>query len=598
MLWHSAGLNQSFGAETRLATGRSSTATISIDDGLELVLDPDSLIVLTKAKPQQLGEDSTFLVTLAKGRVVVQDDRELTKSVPGKNTPKNKSRSEVPKLIVKTSDQILTLRKTEIPVVVEKPQLDSHTEVVAPVGAVETRPTPPPAAPSKLPPPSELGKIVLALLDQSDEPEPPTSPDELRGTAEPSNSASAAAEPIAEAKNPLPQLNIPPQPASELLQLPTIAEHERSPPEKGPDLLGGQPLQLAALATKSSDVDEPGAVEPKSPSVIERPMIVAGYEPTLMITGINAPDQLVLWTYAKPSEKLPPLRVTVVPPENRHRPEWQWTPLIHVEGLDSGEHLERGVGDFQSQKLNIPLAAAGDKQALALGWTLRLTAGVEIGRPEDAENKTFAQHASRVSLRSFAALDDRPLTLTLDCGEDGEYHRSGWLRETRSLSNSERPGLWRIELVHGSDLLKLRRLIATSKAFNVQAGPIREIAEQQIRLTLMADGHIQAVMVVKHLRDLNNFRRVATLLGSDLAYLGPPEALIPRTIDRAALHTQSGLIYAFNLFYGEKLFGVSQTFVSGHRNLQSFLETIAGAFFNRPVEIIFNGFDEKLSSKF
>ena len=553
VLWRRAELNQAFARETRIATGHGSKATIAIEDGRTLILDPDSLIVLSKSNAQKTSDDGAFIVTLAKGRVVLEADQKQIRKKTKKRQKQNYP--EPPKLIFKTNDQILTVRNTEHPVILVRPQLESSTKVLAHAGAVETRPAPPPEPPSKPIVSVNSVKQALSLLAQS-----------IPGATPPPSPP------------PIPKQD----PASNKLATSTSAKTPEPPPEADP--MPVQPNIESQPARQAT-----AEVDAKQPMQTSEPVNVVGFEPTLRIAGRDAPNQVVLWTNSKPDETLPPLEVAVMPPANRNRPEWDWTPVIRVQELSKGTRTLRGINAYRSQVLQIPLEDKGNRRSLARGWNLTLTGGLLAGGAAHPETMVFAEQSSRVLLRSFITNTKGPLTVFIDSYRGPEHQSRGWIRETRRLPSSGLPSVWQIELVHGSDLSKLSSLILRSKAFSIKEGVDENSPKNPVKVTLVADRQIQAIMTADQLPDLGKVRQVAQMLGSQLAYIGPPEALLPRDADLASLRTNSGSIFAANLIDGEACFSLHQIFVSDYPNLQRFLGSNSSALFDRRVEIVIPG---------
>lgn len=531
LLWRSAGLRQIFGKGSRVATGRASKATIALEGGRSLLIDADSLVVLTKQDSAFSQDQSVFIVTLAKGTVSIKEDPKA-KAMRASSS----GAASMSELILKTNDQIVTVKDAAAEVVLTKPHLQAPTKVDAPQGAVEARPVQPPPPPVLAPP--SKPKIATSIIV---EPRP-----------EQSRAATA-------------------------------------PPTDGEPAFSGRGAEEVEPRQEALARGLDDASRPTPRRVPERPDL-GRYEPTLKFGRFKATPSLKLWSAEPVARSRASLPVTLSPPPTRSSPGWRWTPLLRIRAIGGSTAVLKGRPVWGPQRLSLPSLADlwGDTDPSGRGLTIELTAGVSGNGGKSAGQSSFSQRSTRLTLRSFADLPAEPLTVHLDLSGKPRVQAAafrGFLRETPELIRAKRGTVWRIGLQRGRDIEKLLPLITGASAFAIERGLRVDDAADDV-LCVVLDHAVIAVAAGSRSPTRADAARLVRLLSSDFAYLGPKRALIAKDADLKAIEATSPEVFAVNLGFGQPLYGVRRVFVGEYANLERFLKENALALFDRKVELL------------
>lgn len=578
LLWRGAGLHQPFGERTRVATGRGSKATIALEDGRKLEIDADSLIVLTKDDSVFSQDQSAFIVTLAKGKVVVKDAPK-DKAVAARPA-RGKGAAPPRKLILKTSDQIVTVKESSSEVVLAKPQLEGPSEVQAAEGDIETQPAPPPPL-TPAPAVVALPSITPPELTRT---ETSQATDSARDVAPPSSTAVASTTATATST----------APTTEEIAARSGEDGER---KVAPDPPPPQRFVMRAAAPAPAAAPMPPAVKmlkktlQSRPRITKLPLMVRGHEPRLEVSRREGGRDMVLWTLESLATGIPPVAVTLAPPEDRPKPAWSWTPLVRVHAGEKRPAVIRGRAAWEPQRfdLNLDGSSVGGE-----GMTVELIAGVS-GSRDDETLRSFGGPSSTLQLRSLADLPARPLTVTVSLVKgSGRDELPGWLVESRSLGKRDDPRLMRIGLRQGRDAARLFPLLEASGGFRIDPG-VEEFGASS-DLVLVRDQAVLAVVLGARQPKPAMIARLARLLDADFAYLGAASALIPKMTDLASLEAESRRVFAINIGHGEPFYGVRQVFLRDYPNVERFVKANSMALFDRPVELVWRRPVESLTA--
>lgn len=624
LLWRSAGLSQPFGKGTRVATGRASKATITLEDGRVLHIDADSLLVLTKEDTTFSNKQSAFVVTLAKGTVSVKED--------SRPSPQRRAQTgTAPKLVLKTKEEEITIKDHSEEVVLAKPKLDAPLIVKAKEGAVEQRPVPveePMPKPrslvasliSSLTTSTQVATLVkaVATLSSSSSSAAVTAEAHIaRGSHDATSTAMASSsEHLASvsARSTATAVDTSPPPALSALhaktpQLSLIATASKtavSPLAASSTSLAAQraqptrraePPRRTAVAALALHLERSKQGPAAPPQQAPQPVAVAGREAELRLFGYKAPPQLTLWTLESLQSSLPPLPLSLEPPSSASEPRWRWLPLVSVQHSSGARLITKGKAAWRSQSISLPLGGeflpAGNE--LEQGVTLVLQAGASGQHQalDDAasdlagftEKRSFRSQSSKVHLRSLADLGEEPVQVSMDLrAKDGGEVSNTWLAEGRVGPASQGEHILQLRLSSGRDLYKLGSLLAKIRAFRIsKAAPLPTASEQS--LVMVRTAEMIATVTSAGSAAKSEVEDIWRLLLGDLLYQGPPEALLGKDVKLAELPREQQL-YVANRLAGSPFFGLENVFVADYGNLQRFLGDHALALFDRPVTVM------------
>lgn len=597
VLWRSAGLSQAFAKGTRLATGKGSQAVIRLDDGRDLVIDAESLVVLSKENPLSSTDNSAFIVTLSKGTVAVREKTSVQMGKKVDSVTPISSKSPVSKIVLKTNDKVVTLNDHKSEVVLEKKTIDAPVTIASSKGAVEAKaPVPEEKKPKEVLAPlrlSPLKGMTSGILNQS--PEVLKKENPIVGPQLPDIST----QPKIQHPN-LPEIQLP---ASGPVRLPIASETQKDL-EKMPDPIPHQVGKEPAAAKDATESDTSKSTYPTVASPSEESL------PHLVIDGLINPSQLSYWNFSTSNSRPAGLSVILTVSSPSGTWEQNWTPLISAtleeEKKDKVNVVFRGlpmnkVGNtYKRQEIEIPLNAFSrgfDKQ---IGMsTLTLRAGVEWILNGKKSILLTKQNGVSIRLYNWRSLAGIPASLWLESSvlrgmssSTNSMMENPLLRELRSSQIDKISNHLRIDLRDGSQVIKLASLVARSKRFrieflNEQNPPPRSYQG----ITMIRLHQVQATMYGPQQWSSENISFedfgivLSERLGSDLAYLGNPDVFLNDS-KTFKLKSAEHPLFVINKTHGLATYTFSKIAFDQYSSVRRFILANSHATFLKPVRVI------------